>query len=236
MLTVWTQSDPQLGGLRPQFTGTPGGNQAVMAAIPAVAKPRSWIERLAGCILSAIVIGRLLTPTDAAPAGETLWLAQLSLLGFLVWGVAAWRSQHVVGRFNWVDAAAGLLCLGHVIGALLVIATSGDKRAAVTMLWEWVGLAVTWFLLRRLLESSAERQGMLVVVTATVRFAIGFGNLAASFWLPSTREYEKLKTEYADPAIGTPRRWSPRKFQQTARPESSGSNACIRVSRSECLH
>src|SRR5579863_9220344 len=165
-----------------------------------VAKPRPWIERLAAAILSAVVIGRLLTPTDAAPAGETLWIAQLSLLGFLVWAVAAWRSQPARWRFNWVDAAAGLLCLGHVVGALVVVATSGDKRAATTMLWEWIGVGVTWFLMRQLLETLAERQGMLLVVTAAAVSLSGMGIWQHHIGFAETRRmYEKLKAESADP-------------------------------------
>src|SRR5258708_2326255 len=126
--------------------------------------PRPWIDCLPGGFLSAVVICRLLTPTDAAPTGETLWIAQFSLLGLLVWAAVAYRSNQARLRFNWVDAAVGLFCLGHVVGALAVVSTSGDKRAAMTMLWEWVGIVATWFLMRRLLSAAAERKAMLLVV------------------------------------------------------------------------
>ena len=160
--------------------------------------PRAWIERLPAAILSAVVIGRLLTPTDAASTGETLWIAQASLLGILAWAVVAYRSQRVLLRFNWVDAAVGLFCLGHMIGALVVVSTSGDKRAAMTMLWEWVGLAATWFLMRRQLESSAERKGMLLVVTAAAVSLAGLGVWQHHVgYTESRRTYEKLKSENA---------------------------------------
>jgi len=166
-----------------------------MVTSQTVAMPSPWIERLAAGFLSAVVICRLLTPTDAAPTGETLWIAQFSLLGLLVWACAAYRSQQVVLRFNRVDAAVGLLCLGHVIGALVVVATSGDKRAAMTMLWEWVGIAVTWFLMRQL-GSSPERKSMLLVVAAAAVSLSGLGIWQHHFgYAESRRTYEKLKSE-----------------------------------------
>ncbi len=163
-----------------------------------VAIPRPWIERLPGAILSAVVIARLLTPTDAAPIGETLWIAQVVLLGLLAWGVAAFPANQVLLRFNWVDAVVGLFCLGHVIGSLAAIATSGDKRAAMTMLWEWVGLAVTWFLLRQQLGSAAERNGMLLVVAAAAVSLAGLGIWQHHFGYAEMRqEFAKLKAENA---------------------------------------
>jgi O-antigen ligase len=119
-------------------------------------KPRPWIECLPGGFLAAVVVCRLLTPTDAAPTGETLWIAQAALGALLVWACVAYRSQQARLRLNWVDMAVGLFCLGPVVGALAVISTSGDKRAAMTMLWEWVGIAVTWFLMRAQLTCSLE--------------------------------------------------------------------------------
>jgi O-antigen ligase len=161
-----------------------------------VAMPRPWIERLAAGFLSAVVICRLLTPTDGAATGETVWIAQFSLLGLLVWACAAYRSNHVLLRFNRVDAAVGLLCLGHVIGALVVVSTSGDKRAAMTMLWEWVGIAVTWFLMRTQLVSAADRKGMLIVVAAAAVSLSGLGIWQHHFgYGESRRTYEKLKAE-----------------------------------------
>ena len=168
-----------------------------MVTSQTVAMPRPGIERLAAGSLSAVVIARLLTPTDAAPTGETLWIAQASLLAFLMWTLAAYWSKQVVLKFNWSDATVGLLCLGHVISALVVVSTSGDKRAAMTMLWEWVGIAVTWFLMRQF-NSPAERQGLLLVVAAAAVSLAGLGIWQHHFgYAESRKEYEKLKAKNA---------------------------------------
>jgi hypothetical protein len=148
-------------------------------------------------MLSAVVVGRLLTPTDAAPTGETLWLAQASLLGFVLWTISAYRAERVLLRFNWVDVAVGLFYLGHIIGAVVVVSTSGDKRAAMTMLWEWMGIAVTWFLIRQL-GSSSERSGLVLVVAASAVSLSGLGIWQHHVgYAESRRTYEKLKSENA---------------------------------------
>ena len=144
---------------------------------------QSLLERLAACMLSAVVVCRLLTPTDAAMTGETLWIAQFALLAFLVWVFAAWRSQDLRLKFDWLDGAACLLCLGHVVSALVLISTSGDKRAAMTMLWEWVGLLITFFLMRRLVVQPAGRQNLALGCRVHGGGSRGIGGLAASFRL-----------------------------------------------------
>ena len=172
-----------------------------------VAMPRPWIERMAAGLTSAVVMARLLTPTDAAPTGETLWIAQLALLALLMWAVGVCRSTHCLLQVGWVDLAVGLLCLGHVVGSLVVISTSGDKRAAMTMLWEWVGIAVTWFLMRMQLGSPAERKAMLAVVAAAAVSLSGLGVWQHHFgYAESRRVYEDLKSESASLAnSGRPR-------------------------------
>src|SRR5258708_9742045 len=122
---------------------------------PQRGRPGGWLDRLAKGLLAAVVVSRLLTPTDAAAAGETLWIAQFTLLALVVWSVAVYRAGIVRLQFDWVDGAVLLLCLGHVAGALVVIGTSGDKRAAASMLWEWCAVAATFFLMRRLLDTPA---------------------------------------------------------------------------------
>ncbi|MGE5191968.1 MAG: hypothetical protein ACM3U2_05655, partial [Deltaproteobacteria bacterium] len=101
------------------------------------------LERVAGALLAAVIVCRLLTPTDAAAVGETIWIAQFALLGLLVWNFAAYRAGQLRVAFDWIDAAGWLLCLGHIVGALIVVSTSGDKRAALNMLWEWCGVEMT---------------------------------------------------------------------------------------------
>ncbi len=156
---------------------------------------QSLAERLAAGMLSAVIVCRFLTPTDAAMLGETLWIAQFAILAFLVWAFAAWRLDEFVFRFDWLDASVLLLCLGHVISALVLISTGGDKRAAMTMLWEWVGLWVTFFLMRRLFVRPASRQNLLLAVVSTAAVLAGLGVWQHQFGFSESRhKYEELKS------------------------------------------
>ncbi len=159
-------------------------------------EPRGLFELLAGALLGTVVIARLLTPTDAAAIGETLWIAQLSLLAFILFALAAWRADGLRIELHWVDGSVLLLCLGHVSAALVVVATRGDKRAALNMLWEWCGVAATYFLMRWLTRAPGERRGLLLAVAAAAvpLAALGiwqhYGGLA-----DSRNEYAKLKQQ-----------------------------------------
>lgn len=160
------------------------------------AGPQPLLERLAACLLAAVIIARLLTPTDGVITGETLWIAQFSLLVPLFWVFSVYRTGVLRLKFEWLDGAAALLCLGHIVGALVVVATAGDKRAALTMLWEWCGIAATFFLMRQLLASPAARQSMLLCVAATGVSLSGLGLWQHYGGFAETRrEYESKKSE-----------------------------------------
>ncbi|MBI3861386.1 MAG: O-antigen ligase family protein, partial [Planctomycetia bacterium] len=174
----------------------PSGQQPAATAHRATPR-QSVLERIVTGLLSAVFVCRLLTPTDAAATGETLWIAQFALLAFLVWAFTVWRAGELRLAFDGLDIAVSLVCLGHVVGALVVVATSGDKRAAMTMLWEWVGLWITFFLMRRL-ACSADRQGLLLVFASTALVLAGLGVWQHHFGFDeSRRAYEELKARLA---------------------------------------
>ena len=160
-------------------------------------EPLGWLGALARGLVAMTVIVRLLTPTDGAVTGETIWVAQLALLALVVWGIALFRSGAIRLEFDWIDGAVGLLMAGQIVGALCVVATSGDKRAALTMLWEWCGLGATFFLARRLLSAPAERRSLLLAVAATAVSLSALGLWQHYFgYADSRREYETLKAQY----------------------------------------
>ena len=158
---------------------------------------RRWLDRVSAGLLAALIVCRLLTPTDAAPSGETIWIAQLSFLALIVWAVAVYRSGRLRLSIDWIDFAVLLLCTGHVTGALLVVATSGDKRAALNMLWEWCGVATTFFLMRRHLADPAVRRSLLLVVAAVAVSLAGLGLWQHyAGYAQIRRDYETMKSEW----------------------------------------
>lgn len=156
---------------------------------------------LGGCaagLLSTVIVSRCLTATDAAVSGETLWIAQLTFAALLVWALSALQTGGWRLHFDGLDAGVALLCLGHVIGSLVVLATGGDLRAAMTMLWEWAAIAVTFFLLRQFFASAAIRRSLVLTVAAFAVALSGLGLWQHHFGYSATREiYQRMKTELA---------------------------------------
>src|SRR5262245_48659106 len=126
------------------------------AARPETA-PGGQLERVATALWTAVVVCRLLTPTDGAAIGETIWIAQFALLALAVWVFAVYRARALRVDFDWIDATVLLLCVGHVSGALVVMATSGDRRGALNLLWEWCGVLATLLALRGSMPTAIAR-------------------------------------------------------------------------------
>src|SRR5262245_55850222 len=101
--------------------------------VPSKTAPVAMLERVTAALLTAVIVCRLLTPTDGAATGETIWIAQFAILVLLVWVFGAYRARQMRLQFDWIDGSVILLCLGHILGALVVTATAGDKRAALNL-------------------------------------------------------------------------------------------------------
>ncbi|MFN0052757.1 MAG: O-antigen ligase family protein [Planctomycetales bacterium] len=144
------------------------------------------LDRLVTLLTSAVIFCRLLTPTEGAVQGETLWIGQLALLALIVWVMVAFRADRVRWRLDWIDGAVSLLGLGPAIAAL-VNYSQADKRAVVNLLWEWVGLMATWFLVRRLLVRRGARQTLLTVFLTLMVALAGVGLWQHYVSLPESR-------------------------------------------------
>lgn len=138
------------------------------------ASDRNLLQCAVAAVVSALLVCRLLTPTEAAMYGETLWIAQMWLVALLLWGVASWRECPRL-RFDGLDAVVWLLVGGQVVAALVVVATSGDKRSAINMIWEWIALGLTFFLVRQTVRTGAECRTLMLVLLATAVSLSGLG-------------------------------------------------------------
>jgi hypothetical protein len=116
-------------------------------------------------LTATVVISRLITATEGAVLGDTLWIVQLTLLTLLAWIFAEFRRGALRWQFDRYDAGVTLLVLGEGLSALWNWSLA-DRRAMLNMLWEWAGLLVTWFLLRRLARRAAARQQLVTAFLA----------------------------------------------------------------------
>jgi len=119
----------------------------------------SLIDLLArwGFILSAgLFFGRLLIPVESAAAGDTAlfvlpWCVLLAASGWL-----SYRGDLSAKNFRIDLGDIGLLTIltGMLIAGGSVWANGGQLRAALNMSWEWIGIAFSVLLMRRLWTSS----------------------------------------------------------------------------------
>jgi hypothetical protein len=148
----------------------------------------------------ALFVARWLVPAEGVARGETLWIAQ----GWTIWAsFAAFRSWQFGGHWNlrMTGLATGTVALiaGHVVSALVVCATEGQKRAALNGMWEWVsvGVALCW-----VAAGAKHAQFRRVVVVSIVSVAVTSGLLGLwqrHVWQPRLAgwitEYDKLEVD-----------------------------------------
>ena len=126
-------------------------------------------------LIAAVFFARFYLPTEATAQGETLWIVGLWLVIGLATSLIAWRSGCAVRRLDWLDASVLLLIGGQAVSAIVVVATLGDKRAAVNVAWEWFGVGIVWFVLRSRMASASFREAFVraSIVTGIVLAGLG---------------------------------------------------------------
>ena len=126
-------------------------------------------------LVAAVFFARFYLPAEASAQGETLWIVGLWLLVGLVATLLHWRDGGTARRVDWLDGSVLLWIGGQIISAIVVVLTSGDKRAAVNVGWEWFGVGIVWVLLRDRVRSPSFRQAMwqASIVTGVVLAGLG---------------------------------------------------------------
>src|SRR5690606_14697616 len=129
-------------------------------------------------------LARYFLPAESAALGETLWIVQFWLISAVVWFWLSARRGDPRRRFDAFDFGVGLLVGGHVLSAAAVLLTEGDRRAALNMLWEWIGIGVATLMLRDVLRRDEGRSHLLtMLVLATITLA-GLGLWQHHVWYP----------------------------------------------------
>jgi O-antigen ligase/polysaccharide polymerase Wzy-like membrane protein len=184
----------------------------VQAAPPSADAPVDPFARVATVLILGLVVLRWLIPTESAADGETLWIVELWFAAAAVWAWSRFRSGNWTIRLTGFDAALWVIVAGHVISTAVVFRTGGNRRAALNMSWEWIGLGLAFFLLRQIVPSQANpaektaanltanakgsaRQLALIVATVGIVLA-GLGIWQHYVYYPHAyAEYQALQTE-----------------------------------------
>ena len=108
--------------------------------------------------LTSLYVVRLLFPSESAAEGDGLPVVMLWIALAVVWllGVVGRREFRL--RFGWTDLAVLVFIVLYAISALWA-ARCVAPRPALNMLWEWIAMALSFFLAASF-SSSGTRPGL----------------------------------------------------------------------------
>lgn len=158
-----------------------------------IGDPLRWVWL---AIIGGLFFIRWWQPTEGTVLGDTLpiaegWFLALALAGWLGMRGTVWPI-----RWDGCQWAVTLLAVGHILSGLIVVGTSGDRRAAVNLIWEWTALLVAFPLLRVALSTEkARREWLIVALAAAVTLGIYGLTQRFVFYPQMVREYERLRHE-----------------------------------------
>ncbi|NLX96828.1 MAG: O-antigen ligase family protein [Rhodopirellula sp.] len=137
-----------------------------------------WSERLRPWLLGAmcaLLVARPLFPSEGAPeSGDSLPVVMLWIGITAVWFLGATGSNPLRFRFGWTDAAVLLLvawCVISGIGAVMY----GSPRAAINVMWDWIGVGLALVMARQLMASRREARAVIAVMIALAVALAVFG-------------------------------------------------------------
>ena len=148
----------------------------------------------------ALLTAGFLWPTEEAISGLGLHLVVLwMLLGFLH-AMQCWRATDGAHarrpQFDRIDLGVLLIAVGHVISTLVVFQLDGDRRAALNLTFEWIGLLIAWRILRSLFVDQRVAAQSIAVVTALCVGLSCFGIWQHHvFYAEQSEWYRSLRSE-----------------------------------------
>jgi tetratricopeptide (TPR) repeat protein len=172
---------------------TTAPQSAPARGVPSDATPSDPLSGLLRTLVVGLVVVRWLIPTESAGAGDTLWLVLLGFAAVILWAWGCLRTGTYAVRWSLFDCALWSLVAAHLLSAAFVFATGGDRRTALNMAWEWVGLGATFFLLRQTIHTAlaARRFAAIVVSLAVVLSGWGIWQHYV-YYKQASREYLEL--------------------------------------------
>ena len=150
-------------------------------------------------MLIALLLCRLLVPTEAPEQGHTLWIATL-WFGFAACRFALlWRNRETLSmKLTFADAGLALLVLGHLVSGLMIIWGTGNQRSAVNMMWEWLSLGTLWILFRMEFSRLENRKHIISAILITVTGLSLFGIWQHYYWYPQQAVRVQRLVKYAE--------------------------------------
>ena len=161
--------------------------------------------RLLQALVGMLTVARLLYPPEGSVLGDTLWITQGWILAVLIWGWDAHRRNDYRLKLSLMDGAVWLVVAGHGLSTLWVLFGNGNGRSALNLMWEWVGLGFSFFLLRQVLRTKRDGPRFLAMLISAAVLLAGYGIWQHYVELPRLAEdYERITEELGEQSkIGT---------------------------------
>jgi len=136
---------------------------------------------------TALVVARPLYPSEsAAEHGDGVVIVLLWFLVAALWLVGALASKRPVVRLGWTELAVVILVGWHGLSTLWAMG-HGSPRPALNMFWEWVGLGLSFLLIRQLFITRRERRAILVIMIGLAAALSTYGVYQYAWELPAER-------------------------------------------------
>jgi len=147
--------------------------------------------------MTALFVARPLFPSEAVGVhGDGMAVVMLWLVLAICWLLSQVALREFRLRFTWIDAAVVLLVGWHSAAAVWAV-YNGSPRPALNMLWQWVALGLAFLLARQLVETAAERRGLVAVMIALTVGLSGYGVYQRTVEMPATRAIYKADPDAA---------------------------------------
>lgn len=147
----------------------------------------------------SLLFARWFVPAESTAEGATLWIAMLTALMGASW--AWWQSRDESGHVVvdvW-DRAVWWLVIAQVATGCAVLATVGNKRASLNMIWEWTTIGLQFLLLRQTLTSLRARISFLQAAVLLWSAIAAFGIWQQFVLYPSNvRNYAQMRRELTE--------------------------------------
>jgi len=163
---------------------------------PAESPPAAWADRLQPWLAGAacaLFVTRPMFPSDseAGPAGDGLPVVMLWLALALFWLLTVLGRRRAAVRVGWAELGVAGLVAWHAVSAAWAVGHA-SPRPAVNMLWEWVGLGISFFLARQLLVGPRTIRAAAAVMVALAVALAGYGLYQYAVEMPAARaEYDR---------------------------------------------
>ena len=159
----------------------------------------------------ALLTSAFLWPTEDAVNGSglhlvILWLTLGGMIGLRYWTAARGNQVDRLRRagFGIVDFGVLLIVVGHIFSTISVFHVEGDRRSALNLTFEWIGLLVAWRIFRHLsLDRLQAIQAYQVVTTIVVGLAV-MGIWQHQVFYPEQAEWYRGERSELDKALAEP--------------------------------